>query len=57
MEDKILQIKQWFKDTEKKYDDHKVERNGLYMHDLIVENNRLFVEKVTLRKVIEILEK
>jgi len=27
------------------------------MHDLIVENNRLFVEKVTLRKVIEILEK
>lgn len=54
---KIDQIKDWLKSTETKYDNHQIYFKGLIRHDLVEESKRLFVEKVTLRKVLEILEK
>jgi len=52
MQEKINMLKQWLADSEAKYNNHKVERNGLYMHDLIVEQQRLFTEIVTLKRVL-----
>ena len=52
MQEKINILKQWLTDSEVKYDNHKVERSGLYMHDLIVEQQRLFTEIVTLKRVL-----
>lgn len=57
MQEKINILKQWLTDSEVKYDNHKVERSGLYMHDLIVEQQRLFTEIVTLKKVLGIVSK
>lgn len=52
MQEEINMLKQWLADSEAKYDNHKVERSGLYMHDLIVEQQRLFTEIVTLKRVL-----
>ena len=57
MQEKINMLKQWLADSEAKYDNHKVERSGLYMHDLIVEQQRLFTEIVTLKRVLRELNK
>ena len=57
MQEKINMLKQWLTDSEAKYDNHKVERSGLYMHDLIVEQQRLFTEIVTLKRVLGELNK